>query len=111
MGEQSDAWKVFQLQELRDSIETGKARYQEFLGVPALSLGIYHLPAGSRDMQGPHDEDEVYLVLDGKARMKINDQEQKVERGTLLYVRATEEHSFFEIQEDMTLLVMFANGS
>jgi len=110
MANEGDGWRVFQLDALRDRVGAGKARYKEFLSVPALSLGLYHLPAGSRDMQGPHDEDEVYLVLEGKARMKINDQEQKVEQGTLLYVRATEEHSFFEIEEDMTLLVMFANG-
>jgi hypothetical protein len=30
--------------------------------------------------------------------------------GSILYVRATSEHSFFEIEEDMTLLVFFASG-
>jgi hypothetical protein len=29
----------------------------------------------------------------------------------VLYVRATEAHSFFEIEEDMTLLVFFAASS
>lgn len=110
MAETETGWKVFRLQQLREGLGSGKARYQEFFNVPALSLGLYHLPAGARDMQGPHDEDEVYLVLEGRARIRINDQEQSVDKGSLLYVRATEEHSFFEIEEDMTLLVMFANG-
>ena len=32
----------------------------------------------------------------------------QVTAGSVLYVRATEQHSFFEIEEDMTLLVFFA---
>jgi mannose-6-phosphate isomerase-like protein (cupin superfamily) len=59
-------------------------------------------------MQSPHDEDEVYFVLSGKARMRVSGGEQEVSAGTILYVRATEKHSFFEIEEDMTLLVFFA---
>ena len=31
--------------------------------------------------------------------------------GSLLYVSATTEHSFFQIEEDMTLLVIFASAS
>ncbi len=59
-------------------------------------------------MQSPHDEDEVYYVVSGRARMRVGGQEQEVRAGTILYVRATERHSFFEIEEDMTLLVFFA---
>ena len=33
---------------------------------------------------------------------------RSVAPGSILYVRATETHSFFEIEEDMTLLVFFA---
>jgi mannose-6-phosphate isomerase-like protein (cupin superfamily) len=62
-------------------------------------------------MQSPHDEDEVYFVLSGKARMRVSGEEQEVREGAVLYVRATEAHSFFEIEEDMTLLVFFAATS
>jgi len=34
--------------------------YQEFLRVPALSVGVYVLAAGATDPQKPHQEDEVY---------------------------------------------------
>ena len=49
-------------------------------------------------------------MLSGRGRLRVNGSEQAVERGTLLFVRATSEHSFFEIEEDMTLLVFFASG-
>jgi quercetin dioxygenase-like cupin family protein len=48
------------------------------------------------------------MVLSGKARMTVSGEQQEVREGSILYVRATEEHSFFEIEEDMTLLVFFA---
>ena len=101
-------WQVFDLAEVRDKLKGEAVEYLEFLNVPALNCGIYFLAAGSTDMQAPHDEDEVYLVLSGRARMRLDEEERTVVPGSLLYVGATTEHSFFEIQEDMTLLVMFA---
>ncbi len=103
-----ESWQTFDLHAIREALAGGKVEYREFLRVPSLSCGIYHLPAGSQDMQSPHDEDEVYLVLEGRARMKTGDELQDVRPGTVLYIRATETHSFFEIEEDMTLLVFFA---
>ncbi|GHD30545.1 cupin domain-containing protein [Halioglobus pacificus] len=100
-------WKVFVVDALRSQLDGAPVEYQEFLKVLALSCGIYHLAAGSTDMQSPHDEDEVYHVLSGRARMRLGDEERDVTPGTLLYVGATTDHSFFEIEEDMTLLVFF----
>lgn len=102
------AWQVFSLDEVKGKLKGEAVEYLEFLNVPALNCGIYFLAAGSTDMQAPHDEDEVYLVLSGRARMQLGDEDRAVGPGSLLYVSATTEHSFFEIEEDMTLLVMFA---
>ena len=103
-------WQVFDLEEVRDKLKGDAVEYLEFLNVPALNCGVYFLSAGSTDMQAPHDEDEIYLVLDGRARMRLGEEERRVEKGSLLYVSATTEHSFFEIEEDMTLLVIFASS-
>lgn len=111
MAMSDDAWQVFHIDELDARLAAGKPDYREFLRTPSLSFGIYRLPQGARDMQSPHDEDEVYYVLSGRARMKVGDDYQEVRPGTVLYVRATEAHSFFEIEEDMTLLVFFAASS
>lgn len=106
-----EAWQVFDIHKIEAKLSGEGPEYREFLRAPSLSCGIYHLPRGSRDMQSPHDEDEVYFVLSGRARMKVAGEEQQVQPGTVLYVRATEKHSFFEIEEDMTLLVFFAASS
>jgi len=101
-------WQVFDLDQVRGKLKGEAVEYLEFLNVPALNCGVYFLSAGSTDMQAPHDEDEVYFVLSGKARMHLGEEDRSIGPGSLLYVGATTEHSFFEIEEDMTLLVMFA---
>ena len=103
-------WQVFDINEIRKALSGDKVQYQEFLRVPSLSCGVYHLPKGAKDMQTPHDEDEVYFVLEGRASMKVADEMKEVSSGDILYVKATEDHSFFEIEEDMTLLVFFASA-
>ena len=103
-------WKHFDIAKIIEKQTRTGEPYSEFLRVPALSAGVYTLPAGSKDLQSPHDEDEVYFVARGRGRVRIDGQEQRVGPGSILYVRATSNHSFFEIEEDITLLVFFASG-
>ncbi len=103
-------WKIFQLSDLLERQDDVGSIYMEFLRVPALSCGLYALKAGSTDLQTPHDEDEVYVVLSGKARVRVSGKEETVSPGSVLYVRATAEHSFFEIEEDIKLMVFFGSG-
>ncbi len=103
-------WEVFEIDELLEQKRAISFPSMEFLRVPAMSAGIYKLAAGAKDLQGPHDEDELYLVIEGCARLRVDGEERRVQRGSLLYVRATSEHSFVEIEEDLTLLVFFGAG-
>ncbi len=83
-------------------------RYLELLRVPALSVGLYRLPAGGLDEQQPHGEDEVYYVLSGRGRLRLGEADHAVEPGTLHFVAARAEHRFHTITEDLALLVFFA---
>lgn len=100
-------WKAFNIDELKAKVAGTDPSFHEFLRSPQMSCALYRLPAGSRDMQAPHLEDELYVVLEGKARVQVGDREQDVGKGTILFVKATMEHSFFDITEDLTLLAMF----
>jgi mannose-6-phosphate isomerase-like protein (cupin superfamily) len=103
-------WEIFDIDALKQDATDAPVSYKEFLNVAAMHCGLYHLAKGSTDMQTPHDEDELYYVLEGKAQLKVADKVTEVKPGILLYVRASEEHAFFEISEDMVLLVLFATG-
>lgn len=91
----------------RERAEQGKA-YLEFLRVPAMTAGIYVLAAGSADRQSPHKQDEMYYVIRGRARMRAGSEDQSVKTGSLIFVAAEVEHRFYEIEEELEVLVFFA---
>ncbi|MGD0490316.1 MAG: cupin domain-containing protein [Steroidobacteraceae bacterium] len=82
--------------------------YLEFLRVSSMSAGLYALPAGSRDGQLPHRQDELYYVVRGKARMRAGTEDRSIGPGTLVFVAASVEHRFYQIEEDLEVLVFFA---
>lgn len=86
----------------------GGQRWHEFLRVPSLSVGVYVLAAGDTDPQQPHSEDEVYYVVSGRARIQVADESRPVGPGSIVYVDRHVEHRFFEIAEELTILVFFA---
>jgi mannose-6-phosphate isomerase-like protein (cupin superfamily) len=82
--------------------------YFEFLRVPAMSAGVYVLPVGGSDPQKPHREDEMYYVVRGRARMKIGTEDAEVSAGSVIFVAAESEHRFYDITEELEVLVFFA---
>lgn len=100
-----DAFEITNLQQQRHS--TGRA-YLEFLRVPSLSAGLYELPADGVDPQQPHDEDEIYYVISGQAQIHVDGEDRPVGPGSVIYVAAGIDHRFHSIEEDLTVLVVFA---
>ena len=95
-----------------DQIEKQRAgagkSYLEFLRVPAMSAGVYTLAAGATDQQKPHKEDELYYVVRGQARMRAGSEDQGVGPGSVIFVAAEVEHRFYDIVEELVVLVFFA---
>jgi quercetin dioxygenase-like cupin family protein len=82
--------------------------YREFVRVPAMSAGVYVLAKGGTDPQKPHREDEMYYVVRGRARMQIGSDHSEVRAGSVIFVEAEREHRFYEIEEELEVLVFFA---
>ena len=87
--------------------ESGKL-YREFLRVPSMSAGLYVLPAGGTDPQRPHHEDEMYYVVRGCVRFRAGDDDKAVSAGAILFVAAEVEHRFYDVEEELAVLVFFA---
>jgi quercetin dioxygenase-like cupin family protein len=87
--------------------QSGKL-YREFLRVPAMSAGLYVLPAGASDPQRPHHEDEMYYVVRGRARFRVGDEDREISAGSVLFVAADVAHRFYDVAEELALLVFFA---
>jgi mannose-6-phosphate isomerase-like protein (cupin superfamily) len=88
-----------------DDVDT---HWVEHLRVPTMSLGTYSIKAGGVDDQPPHGEDEVYVVVSGRASFEAGDRRVDVGPGSTLFVAALEEHRFVDVTEDLTLIVVFA---
>ena len=91
----------------RQRAESSKL-YREFLRIPAMSAGLYVLAAGATDPQRPHHEDEMYYVMRGKARFRAADEDREISAGSVLFVAAEVEHRFYDIAEELAVLVFFA---
>lgn len=100
--------QAFELSEIQSQHQAAGRLWLEFLRVPALSMGLYVLPAGSRDPQQPHTEDEVYYVVSGRGQIQVGDEDRAVQAGSLIYVAKQVTHQFHTITEDLQVLVFFA---
>jgi len=99
--------KAWELDDLEATREAAGRRYHEFLSVPDLSGGIYVLETGATDTQSPHSEDELYVVMSGRARVTVNGQVRDVRTGSVVYVAAGVSHRFHDIEERLVLVVAF----
>jgi mannose-6-phosphate isomerase-like protein (cupin superfamily) len=98
----------YEITEIQERLREGPQRYLEFLRFPSMSMGLYELAAGSRDLQSPHSEDEVYYVVSGQATIRVGDEDRLVRAGSIVYVAANVPHYFHTITEDISVLVFFA---
>jgi mannose-6-phosphate isomerase-like protein (cupin superfamily) len=86
--------------------------YREFLTVPTMKAGIYVLPAGGKDSQLPHEEDEIYYGLRGRGVLRLENygevEDFPVFPGSILFVPAQIRHHFRDFAEELQLLVFFS---
>jgi len=105
MKKQESLFQINQLEKQRQ--HSGKS-YLEFLRIPAMSAGLYTLAVGSVDPQKPHNEDELYYVVRGRACIWVGSEERVVGTGSVIFVAAEVEHRFHDISEELVVLVFFA---
>jgi mannose-6-phosphate isomerase-like protein (cupin superfamily) len=96
------------LAEVEEQLAGSGKSYREFMRVPAMSAGLYVLQAGATDRQKPHREDEVYYVLRGRARFKAGSEDREVSPGSVIFVAAEVGHRFYDITEELSVLVVFS---
>jgi mannose-6-phosphate isomerase-like protein (cupin superfamily) len=99
---------VFDQRWLRARRRASGRAYLEFLRRETLSAGLYELTAGAVDPQTPHGEDELYVVLEGRASLRVAGLGHPVGPGSIVFVEAGVEHRFEAIESDLSVLVFFA---
>jgi mannose-6-phosphate isomerase-like protein (cupin superfamily) len=99
---------AFDVDATRQSLVERGGGYEVVHTSPGLEIGVYVLVAPEPDRQQPHDEDEVYIVLEGSGVLDVEGIQTPLEEGMALFVPARAEHRF-AAYEHLALLVVF-NG-
>ena len=104
-----EAFDVPSLEAARAEVQDRSGElYLEFLRRDSMSCGLYVLEPGADDPQEPHQEDEVYVVLSGRARLRAGDRDGPVGPGSVAFVARNVPHRFHDITERLSVLVFFA---
>ncbi len=103
-----DTMLTFHLSEIVKKNSDTPLPYLEFLRTGTMSAYLYELPADATDTQTPHDQDEIYYVIEGEAVFTAGTTLTSVKAGTILYVEKFTEHRFSDITKSLRLLVIFA---
>jgi mannose-6-phosphate isomerase-like protein (cupin superfamily) len=72
---------------------------------PGLELGVYVLVAPEPDRQQPHEDDEVYVVLEGSGVLEVAGEPVPVGEGDAVFVEAQAEHRFSAYEHLATLVI------
>ncbi len=59
------------------------------------------------DLQQPHEQDEVYVVVRGSGTLSVEDERQEFAQGDVLFVSAGAEHRFEEFTDDFVAWAIF----
>ena len=92
---------------VRRRLAEGQGGYEIVHKSPGLELGVYVLVAPEPDRQQPHEDDEVYVVLEGRGTLEIEGQTVELKEGQAAFVPAGAEHRFVGY-EQLSVLVIFA---
>jgi mannose-6-phosphate isomerase-like protein (cupin superfamily) len=102
--------EAYDLQELVGRLDGTRPDMAEFFKAGGLKMSVAAWPAGAADPQSPHQEDEVYVVSRGRARLRVGDDDVEVGPNSILYVPAGADHEFHDIAEDLEVLVVWAGA-
>jgi mannose-6-phosphate isomerase-like protein (cupin superfamily) len=97
----------FHVEEVRARLAAGNGGYEIVHESPGLEVGVYVLVAPEPDTQEPHEDDELYLVLEGRGVLTVEGEAVPLAEGDAVFVPAGAAHQFTGY-EGLSVLVIFA---
>jgi mannose-6-phosphate isomerase-like protein (cupin superfamily) len=97
----------FGVDDARQRLQQAGGGYEVVHKSPGLEIGVYVLVAPEPDRQQPHEDDEVYVVLEGYGTLEVEDASHPLSEGKAVFVPAGAEHRF-TAYEHLAVLVVFA---
>ena len=96
---------AFDIDAVKERLSEGGG-YEVVHSSTGLEIGVYVLVAPEPDRQQPHDDDEVYVVLEGHGVLDVEGERVELREGHALFVPAGADHRFSGYEE-LSLLVIF----
>jgi mannose-6-phosphate isomerase-like protein (cupin superfamily) len=97
----------FDVQAVNERLKPGNGGYEIVHESPGLEVGVYVLVAPEPDRQQPHEDDELYVVLEGRGVLEVEGESTAVAEGSAVFVPAGADHRFTGY-EGLSVLVIFA---
>ena len=97
---------AFGVAEVKDRLVAAGGGYEVVHDSPGIELGVYVLVAPEPDRQQPHEDDEVYIVLEGSGMLEVEGESVRVKEGSAVFVEAGADHRF-SAYEHLSVLVIF----
>ena len=98
--------QAFGIAAVKDRLVAAGGGYEIAHRSPGLELGVYVLVAPEPDRQQPHEDDEVYIVLEGNGLLEVEGESLPVAEGSAVFVEAGADHRF-SAYEQLSVLVIF----
>jgi mannose-6-phosphate isomerase-like protein (cupin superfamily) len=96
----------FDISGAKERLAAGPGGYEVIHRSEGLELGVYVLVAPEPDRQQPHEDDEVYVVLEGSGMLDVEGKQLELQEGHAVFVPAGAEHRFVGY-ERLSVLVIF----
>ena len=97
---------AFAVHEAQRRLAAAGGGYEIVHRSPGLELGVYVLVAPEPDRQQPHDDDELYVGLEGTGTLEVGGESVPMREGEVVFVEAGAEHRF-TAYEQLAVLVIF----
>lgn len=98
---------IFKLEDILTNLAKDD-NFVDFLNTKSLEAGIMRLRGCQKDTQTTHQLDELYYVINGEGYIRIEGNSQPINRGTLVFISAGIEHSFYGNKADLVILYIFS---
>jgi mannose-6-phosphate isomerase-like protein (cupin superfamily) len=98
-----------EVEAVRRRLAAGNGGYEIVHSSPGLEVGVYVLVAPEPDHQTAHEDDELYVVLEGRGVLTIEGESMPVDEGAAAFVPAGADHRFTGY-EGLSVLVIFARS-
>jgi mannose-6-phosphate isomerase-like protein (cupin superfamily) len=96
----------FEVTTVKERLRAAGGGYEIVHESTGLEVGVYVLVAPEPDRQQPHEDDELYVVLEGTGVLDVEGEQVAVREGTAVFVEAGAEHRF-SAYEHLAVLVIF----